>query len=158
MAWAGLAAARAASFALGPTRSLPRPAAALSRRALAAPPPPPVLDIMDRATARLAALQRHLAASSDGGMPRGEGWAAAPRRRRPPTPLLPPPGALAIVPTSSAVPPAASGGPGALTIVDSRTGARYEVPIHEGGYIKATDLKKIVAGGDGVGLRTYDPG
>jgi citrate synthase len=45
-----------------------------------------------------------------------------------------------------------------LTLHDSRTGRKYEVPILEGGVIRATDLKQIKAGGDGVGLRTYDPG
>lgn len=121
---------------------------------------------MDRAASRLAALQRHLGAASDGAKGAraagGGGDAARDGRRRAAarSPHAPPAlsGALSIVPTSSAVAPAAAGGPGGLTIVDSRTGARYEVPIHEGGYIKATDLKKIVAGGDGVGLRTYDPG
>ena len=54
--------------------------------------------------------------------------------------------------------PVAGGGPGTLTLVDSRTGKSYDVPILEGGVIRATDLKQIKAGGDGVGLRTYDPG
>lgn len=54
--------------------------------------------------------------------------------------------------------PAPGGGPGTLTITDNRTGKKYDVKIEEGGVIKATDLKKIVAGGDGVGLKTYDPG
>lgn len=45
-----------------------------------------------------------------------------------------------------------------MTVVDNRTGKKYEISISEGGTIKATDLKKITAGGDGVGLRTYDPG
>ena len=43
-------------------------------------------------------------------------------------------------------------------MTDSRTGKTYEIEITESGQIKATDLKKITAGGDGVGLRTYDPG
>ncbi|BBN15682.1 citrate synthase [Marchantia polymorpha subsp. ruderalis] len=54
--------------------------------------------------------------------------------------------------------PASSGGKGSLKVVDSRTGKNYEFEISEGGTIKATDLKKITAGGDGFGLRTYDPG
>eukprot|EP00884_Botryococcus_braunii_P005517 jgi/Botrbrau1/14967/Bobra.0018s0069.1 len=54
--------------------------------------------------------------------------------------------------------PAPGGGPGTLTILDNRTGKKYDVKIEEGGVIKATDLKKIVAGGDEVGLKTYDPG
>ena len=79
-------------------------------------------------------------------------------RARRPSPL-PPPGALVPVPTSAnATRPIAGGGPGTLTLVDSRTGKRYEVPIREGGVIRPTDLKQIKAGGDGMGLRTYDPG
>ncbi|KAG6541027.1 hypothetical protein Mapa_017600 [Marchantia paleacea] len=54
--------------------------------------------------------------------------------------------------------PASSGGKGSLKVVDNRTGKNYEFEISEGGTIKATDLKKITAGGDGFGLRTYDPG
>ena len=60
--------------------------------------------------------------------------------------------------SASAARPVAGGGPGTLTLVDSRTGKTYEVPILEGGVIRATDLKQIKAGGDGMGLRTYDPG
>ena len=54
--------------------------------------------------------------------------------------------------------PAPGGGPGTLTVVDNRTGTRYELPISEHGTIKGTDLKQIAAGGDGAGLRTYDNG
>ena len=43
-----------------------------------------------------------------------------------------------------------------LTITDNRTGKSYEIPITEG-TIRATDLKKITAGGDDPGLATYDP-
>lgn len=50
------------------------------------------------------------------------------------------------------------GGAGSLTVLDNRTGKRYEIPISEHGTIKGTELKKITAGGDGVGLRTYDNG
>jgi citrate synthase len=57
-----------------------------------------------------------------------------------------------------AVRPTPGGGPGTLTVVDNRTGRHYEVAISDHGTIKATDLKKITAGGDGVGLRTYDNG
>jgi hypothetical protein len=60
--------------------------------------------------------------------------------------------------SASTARPAPGGGPGTLTIIDNRTGKKYDVKIEEGGVIKATDLKKIVAGGDGVGLKTYDPG
>lgn len=54
--------------------------------------------------------------------------------------------------------PAPGGGSGTLSITDSRTNKRYDIPINDHGNIKGTDLKAIVAGGDGVGLRTYDNG
>ena len=54
--------------------------------------------------------------------------------------------------------PAPGGGPGTLTVTDSRTGKKYEIPISDHGTIKGTDLKKITAGGDGVGIRPYDNG
>lgn len=41
--------------------------------------------------------------------------------------------------------------------MDNRTGKKYDIPVHEGGYIKATDLKMIKAGGDGQGLKSFDP-
>ena len=54
--------------------------------------------------------------------------------------------------------PAPGGGPGSLSVTDNRTGKKYELKISDQGTIAGTDLKKITAGGDGVGLRTYDPG
>lgn len=54
--------------------------------------------------------------------------------------------------------PAPGGGPGSLSVLDNRTGKKYEIPISDHGTIKGTDLKKITAGGDGVGLRPYDNG
>ena len=54
--------------------------------------------------------------------------------------------------------PAPGGGPGTLSVVDNRTGKKYEIPISDHGTIKGTELKKITAGGDGVGLRPYDNG
>lgn len=39
--------------------------------------------------------------------------------------------------------PRFSGGAGTLTIVDNRTGKKYEIGISEGGTVKATDLKKV---------------
>lgn len=83
---------------------------------------------------RLAALQRHLG---------------------PPPPHA---ASLEAQPTSAELRAAPGGGPGSLSITDNRTGRRYEVPISEHGTIKAMDLKQITAGGDGVGLRTYDNG
>ncbi|KAJ7542326.1 hypothetical protein O6H91_10G100900 [Diphasiastrum complanatum] len=50
------------------------------------------------------------------------------------------------------------GGKGSLTVIDNRTGKKYDLEISEGGTVKATDLKKITAGGDGNGLKLYDPG
>ncbi len=43
-----------------------------------------------------------------------------------------------------------------LTIVDNRTGKKYELPI-EDGTIKAMDLRQIKASEDDFGLMTYDP-
>ena len=36
-----------------------------------------------------------------------------------------------------------SGGSGTLTVVDNRTGKKYEFEISEGGTVKATDFKKV---------------
>uniref|UniRef100_A0A061QZK6 Citrate synthase n=1 Tax=Tetraselmis sp. GSL018 TaxID=582737 RepID=A0A061QZK6_9CHLO len=54
--------------------------------------------------------------------------------------------------------PAPGGGPGTLTVRDNRTGKEYEVEISDHGTVRASDLKKITAGGGGEGLRLYDPG
>ena len=43
-----------------------------------------------------------------------------------------------------------------LTIVDNRTGKKYEVPIEDGA-IRATDLRQIKVSSDDFGLMTYDP-
>ena len=43
-----------------------------------------------------------------------------------------------------------------LTVVDNRTGAKYDVPI-ENGTIRAMDLRKIKTGPEDFGLMTYDP-
>src|SRR5215813_8877836 len=43
-----------------------------------------------------------------------------------------------------------------LSIVDNRTGKKYEVPIEDGA-IRATDLRKIKTSADDFGLMTYDP-
>lgn len=42
--------------------------------------------------------------------------------------------------------PSFSGGAGTLTIVDNRTGKKYEIGISEGGTVKATDFKKVRGG------------
>lgn len=44
---------------------------------------------------------------------------------------------------SAEIAPQFSGGAGSLTIVDNRTGKKYEIPISEGGTVKATDFKKV---------------
>ena len=46
--------------------------------------------------------------------------------------------------------------PDTLTIVDNRTGKKYELPVHEG-TIRAMDLRQIKTGPDDFGLMTYDP-
>src|SRR6266700_2194389 len=43
-----------------------------------------------------------------------------------------------------------------LSVVDNRTGKKYELPVHDG-TIRAMDLRQIRAGPDDVGLMTYDP-
>ena len=47
-------------------------------------------------------------------------------------------------------------GTDALSILDRRTQATYEVPIQDG-TIRAMDLRKIKTGPDDFGLMTYDP-
>jgi citrate synthase len=52
----------------------------------------------------------------------------------------------------------AAAAPGSkLEVRDSRTGKTYEIPIIEGGAIRAPDLKQIKAGDDDFGLMAYDP-
>jgi len=43
-----------------------------------------------------------------------------------------------------------------LTIIDNRTGQKYEIPV-ENGTIRALDLRQIKAAPDDFGLMTYDP-
>src|SRR5574341_2347829 len=43
-----------------------------------------------------------------------------------------------------------------LTVIDNRTGKRYELPIQEG-TIRAMDLRQIKVAADDFGLMTYDP-
>ncbi len=45
-----------------------------------------------------------------------------------------------------------------LTIRDNRTGESYDVPIMDGGAIKASDIGKIKVAEDEPGLALYDPG
>ncbi|HYK64399.1 MAG TPA: citrate/2-methylcitrate synthase, partial [Patescibacteria group bacterium] len=44
-----------------------------------------------------------------------------------------------------------------LTITDNRTGKKYEIPIEEGGVVRAAALRQIKAGKDDFGLMSYDP-
>lgn len=80
------------------------------------------MEISERVKARLAILSAHLAVSDPVGLDQ----------------VSP-----AIVPwcTSSAAPH----GPlkGSLTIVDERTGKKYQVPVSEDGTVKSVDLKKV---------------
>src|SRR5690242_2851433 len=43
-----------------------------------------------------------------------------------------------------------------LTIVDNRTGKKYELPIQDG-TIRAMELRQIKTGPEDFGLMTYDP-
>ncbi len=43
-----------------------------------------------------------------------------------------------------------------LSIVDNRTGKKYELPIHDG-TVRAMDLRQIKTGPEDFGLMTYDP-
>ncbi|XP_024531005.1 citrate synthase, glyoxysomal isoform X2 [Selaginella moellendorffii] len=45
-----------------------------------------------------------------------------------------------------------------LRIIDHRTGLTYEMDVCERGCLKSSDFSKIKAGGDGKGLKLYDPG
>jgi citrate synthase len=44
-----------------------------------------------------------------------------------------------------------------LTITDNRTGKQYEVPIEEGGVVRATHFRDIKTSADDFGLMSYDP-
>src|ERR671921_468109 len=46
--------------------------------------------------------------------------------------------------------------PDTLSIIDNRTGKRYEVPVKDG-TLRAMDLRQIKAADDDFGLMTYDP-
>ena len=44
-----------------------------------------------------------------------------------------------------------------LSVTDNRTGRQYEIPIEEGGVIRAARLRDIKTGPDDFGLMSYDP-
>src|SRR5438034_8838724 len=46
--------------------------------------------------------------------------------------------------------------PDTLSIIDNRTGKKYELPIQDG-TIRAMDLRQIKVNGEDFGLMTYDP-
>jgi len=58
---------------------------------------------------------------------------------------------------SANVAAAVSEAPCRLSVVDERTGARYELPIEDGA-VRATDLGRIRVGPEDRGLLCYDPG
>ncbi|KAL9244438.1 hypothetical protein vseg_018213 [Gypsophila vaccaria] len=47
---------------------------------------------------------------------------------------------------------------GFVTIIDERTGIKYQFPVSEDGTLKASDFKKITTGNNDKGLKLYDPG
>ncbi|KAJ4832366.1 hypothetical protein Tsubulata_035170 [Turnera subulata] len=89
------------------------------------------------ARGRLAVLAAHLAASPVEESPADiERWCLS-------AGLVPPPGNLK----------------GTLTVVDERTGKKYQLQVSEDGTLKASDFKKINSGQKGdKGLKLYDPG
>uniref|UniRef100_A0A7N0TM25 Citrate synthase n=1 Tax=Kalanchoe fedtschenkoi TaxID=63787 RepID=A0A7N0TM25_KALFE len=89
------------------------------------------------ARGRLAVLAAHLTASLE----------------LSPTPNL----ELSQVSASSAVAPPGNL-KGVLTVLDERTGRRYQLQVSEYGTVKAADFKKITTGKNDKGLKLYDPG
>ena len=89
-----------------------------------------------RAASRLEAIGRHVVPSGEDHLERHPTAAGAASRVR----LAP------------------GGGPGTLTVVDNRTGKKYEIPVQDGGFVSSVAFKAIKAGGDGSGLRMFDPG
>ena len=89
-----------------------------------------------RAASRLEAIGRHVVPSGEDHLERHPTAAGAASRVR----LAP------------------GGGPGTLTVVDNRTGKKYEIPVQDGGFVSSVAFKAIKAGGDGLGLRMFDPG
>ncbi|KAH0651945.1 hypothetical protein KY285_031366 [Solanum tuberosum] len=47
---------------------------------------------------------------------------------------------------------------GNLTVIDERTGKKYQVPVTKEGTVKAIDFKKITTGYNDKGIKLYDPG
>ncbi|KAL5126385.1 Citrate synthase, glyoxysomal [Glycine soja] len=64
--------------------------------------------------------------------------------------------ALRPIPLSAQLPPTNLAG--SLTVVDDRTGKKYQLQVSKEGTVKASDLKKISTGKNDKGLKLYDPG
>ncbi|CAH2058309.1 unnamed protein product [Thlaspi arvense] len=98
------------------------------------------MEIPERVRARLAVLSAHLASGdsveSGQGSPAIERWCTLADMGSAP------PGSLV----------------GELTVVDERTGKKYQIPVSKDGTVKAVDLKKITTGKEDKGLKLYDPG
>ncbi|KAJ6755944.1 CITRATE SYNTHASE 1 PEROXISOMAL-RELATED [Salix purpurea] len=47
---------------------------------------------------------------------------------------------------------------GVLTVIDERTGKKYQIQVSQDGTVKASDFKKISTGKIDKGLKLYDPG
>ncbi|CAM8954372.1 unnamed protein product [Rhodiola kirilowii] len=47
---------------------------------------------------------------------------------------------------------------GVLTVIDERTGRKYQLQVSEHGTVKAADFKEITTGKNDKGLKLYDPG
>ncbi|KAH0924762.1 hypothetical protein HID58_017018 [Brassica napus] len=95
-------------------------------------------EISERVKARLAVISAHLTSADplESGSPAIERWTTS-------ADINPPPhGSLK----------------GALTVVDERTGKKYQVPVSDDGTVKAVDLKKISMGKEDKGIKLYDPG
>ncbi|XP_072998803.1 citrate synthase, glyoxysomal-like [Typha latifolia] len=89
------------------------------------------------ARGRLAVLAAHFAAASNGGV--------SPLLERSP-----------VAAYDISRPPANLGG--SLSVIDGRTGKKYELKVSEEGTVRATDFKKITTGNYDKGLKLYDPG
>ncbi|KAF3444946.1 hypothetical protein FNV43_RR14639 [Rhamnella rubrinervis] len=95
-------------------------------------------DVELSAQGRLAVLSAHLAAAS---IEADDSSALQPHCLSAQTFVLPPPNLQ-----------------GTLTVIDDRTGKKYQVQVSEEGTVKATDLKKITTGKLDKGIKLYDPG
>lgn len=62
-----------------------------------------------------------------------------------------------VVSSQNLIPPPANL-KGSLTIVDERTGKKYQIQVSGDGTVKATDFKKIIADKYDKGIKLYDPG